>query len=280
MIQSWRWFLVVGVVCLSGAAGCHSMEEAKISPPPATLEELPPPVRNKKDLPPEESAKVCLTTAREMDAAGNEAAATVLYEKARALDPRYKSVARRLAVLYDRQEMFAKAIEEHFMPGGGPNILNDMGYTHYNHGKFKDAEDFLKLALEAKPDNQRAWVNLGMTLGAQERYGESMDAFCKVMPEAQAHCNLAFLLTTQKHLDEAKQEYRMALRLDPSLGIARAALDKLENPGKNKAQAKKPRDKDRGHLMEDVRPPDDHHEDTTPVITVTPEGVVSQGQDG
>jgi Tfp pilus assembly protein PilF len=199
-----------------------------------------------KELPPEQSAKLCLATATQMDRSGQEVPAIQLYEKARAENPKYQYIAHRLAVLYDRQGHFPKALEEYQkalkMAPRDPDLLNDMGYTHYNHGRFKEAEDFLRLALQQNPKHERAWVNLGLTLGMQERYGDSFDAFKRAVPPAQAHCNLAFVLTAQKKREEAKQEYRKALRLDPNLGLARAALEKLEKAPTEgaTAEAKKP----------------------------------------
>src|SRR6185369_9509476 len=110
------------------------------------------------------------------------------------------------------------------------DLLNDLGYCYYSRGKWTDAETTLRKAVTANPQHQRAWVNLGMTLAQMERYQESFEAFTHAVPAAQAHCNLAFILTTQGKRDDAKQAYRLALNFDPGLTLARAALQKLENP--------------------------------------------------
>src|SRR5262249_57924483 len=104
------------------------------------------------------------------------------------------------------------------------NLLNDLGYSYYNHGDWQEAERWLRKSLAVDSHHQRAWINLGMTLGQQERYDESVEAFGHAVRPAEAHCNLAFILTTQGRRQEARQEYEKALALEPGQRLARAAL--------------------------------------------------------
>jgi Flp pilus assembly protein TadD len=175
-----------------------------------------------------------MRTAQELEKAGAVSQAIYLYEKARTDNPRLREASWRLAVLYDRlgdatrsMAEFQKLLERNPRDA---EVLNDLGYSYYNHGQFDHAEKYLRQALAANPKQARAWVNLGMVLGEQGRYQDSVDAFSHAVPPPQAQCNVAFLLVTQGKREEAKNAYRRALSLDPNLVVARAALDKLENP--------------------------------------------------
>jgi Tfp pilus assembly protein PilF len=221
--------MLVGLLGL--CAGCQT---APLSGPGGSAPLTGGPRRAEKDLPPEQSARLCLATAQEMEKGGAEAQAIALYEKARKDDPRQEQVCRRLAVLYDRLGNCQKSLEEYQralqLTPRDPDLLNDLGYSYYVHGKLSEAEGYLRQATVLNAKHARAWINLGLVLGAERRYGECVDAFTKAVAPAQAHCNLAFIYTTQQMWEEAKQEYRTALGLDSNLVVAQAALDKLEHP--------------------------------------------------
>src|SRR5262249_29105815 len=117
------------------------------------------------------------------------------------------------------------------------DLLNDMGYCYYGHGRWEEAEDTLRKALSINPKHERALNNLGMVLAQRGQYDESLETFCRVVPRAQAMSNVAFILTAQGKREEAKAAYRQALSIDPDLRLVQAALEKLENA---KADSKSP----------------------------------------
>ncbi|HVK12749.1 MAG TPA: tetratricopeptide repeat protein, partial [Gemmataceae bacterium] len=188
----------------------------------------------KLELPPPDGAKACLATAELLEKDGKLLEAAALYERARALDPANEAVTRRLAVLYDCQGAFVRADAEYdralAAAPGDADLWNDFGYSHYCRGNWDRAEQAYRKAVELKPDHKRAWVNLGLALAQQGRPEESFDAFTKVVPAAQAHCNLGFVLAARGKTGDAMHEYRRALELSPDLAIARAALVKLDAP--------------------------------------------------
>jgi Tfp pilus assembly protein PilF len=153
------------------------------------------------------------------------------YEKARQSDPNVH-IAARLARLYDRLGDCTHALAEYQRAlKENPNdadVLASLGYFYYARGQWAEAEENLRHALTINAKHPRAWVNLGLTLGEQGHYAESLEAFRHAISEAQAHSNLAFVLTTQGKREEAKEEYHRALELEPNLMIARRALEKLE----------------------------------------------------
>jgi Tfp pilus assembly protein PilF len=192
------------------------------------------PAAKEVDLPPDKSARACLRVAQDMEKNGFPVEAVFYYEKARHDDPNLKQVARRLGVLYDRLGEPKRALEEYQLAlkltPRDANLLNDIGYYYYNLGKWDKAEEHLRKAIASNAKHNRAWVNLGLTLGQQRRYDDSLQAFQHATSEAEAHSNMAFVYATQGKQDEAKAEYRKALALEPALRTAQLALARLENP--------------------------------------------------
>ncbi|MGF1582516.1 MAG: tetratricopeptide repeat protein [Gemmataceae bacterium] len=185
-----------------------------------------------------EQAKVCLQTAEEMEKGGKFKEAIHFYDQTRRKDPRQKQVCRRMAVLYDQLGNFTKAEEEYrralALTPEDPELLSDIGYSFYCQGRWRAAEAYLQKALKKNPEHRRSWVNLGMTLGQQNRYRESLDAFQKVLPMAQAYCNLAFVYRTQQKVNMAMAAYNYALEVQPNFRPAVNALAQMERGEKKK----------------------------------------------
>jgi tetratricopeptide (TPR) repeat protein len=201
-----------------------------------------------------------MATARQFAAVGNVAEAIALYEKARHTDSRVEAAAtRRLAVLYDKQGQFDKArVEYEKVLQKNPNdadTLNNLGYGYYSRGQWEQAEQYLRKAVTANPRHEHAWVNLGMTLAQQQRYEQSLEAFARVLPPAETQCNLAFILTTQGKREQAKQAYAEALRLEPGLQLAQAALAKLHESESTNAAAADDRHAPVLRFVADSEPP-------------------------
>jgi tetratricopeptide (TPR) repeat protein len=225
-------FWSMGVSLMSMLAGCQTLGRESILVSPMNGASAPVRAGEKQhELPTSESAKLCFTTAETLEKGGNDREAIRLYEKARRLDKHLApEVTRRLAVLYDRNEEFDKALDEYrrglLENPKDADLLNDLGYGYYCRGEWAEAEKTLRKAVAANPKFANAWINLGMTLAKQNKYDESLQAFGKVVPKAQALCNLAFIQATQAKYDEARQCYEAALQFDPGLQIARIALQK------------------------------------------------------
>ncbi len=224
--------LLLMVFALTANTGCFTSGKFTRDVAEATAPE-------KLELPPKDGAKACLATAEMLEKNGQVAEAAALYEKARALDPANVGLARRLAVLHDRQGSFVQADEEYrralSLAPRDADLWCDQGYSFYCRGKWDEAEDALRKAIELKADHKRAWNNLGLTLAQAGKFAESFEAFSHVVPAAQAHCNLGFALAAQGKTADAIYEYKKALELSPDLPIAQAAVVKLEAPKKPKA---------------------------------------------
>ncbi|HZZ79653.1 MAG TPA: tetratricopeptide repeat protein [Gemmataceae bacterium] len=226
------------------------MSDASSSPRAGTKE---------AELPTMDSAKLCFTTAETLEKGGKDPEAIGLYEKARQLDKRLAVEAtRRLAVLYDRNDEFDKALDyyRHALEENPKDaeLLNDLGYGYYCRGEWAEAEKHLRKAVGVNPKYANAWINLGMTLAQQSRYDESIQAFGKVIPKAQAHCNVGFIQATQAQSlmksvsasagqlkrNEARRSYEAALQLEPGLQIARIAMQKLNQVSASESSAAAP----------------------------------------
>lgn len=215
-------------------AGCHTPNSSTGLIPPMNMPSGHPnrPEPKQQELSAKDSAKVCYSTAEALEQGGKDSEAVALYDKARQLDPQLNVQAtRRLAVLYDRNGEFDKALAE-YRRGLQDNpkdagLLSDLGYGYYCRGEWAEAEKNLTKAVAVNPKLANAWVNLGLTLAQQSRYDESLAAFSKVVSAPQARCNLAFIQVTQGKTEEARSNYELALRTEPGLQIARVALQKI-----------------------------------------------------
>ena len=99
-----------------------------------------------------------------------------------------------------------------------------LGYLDNEAGRFDEAERWLRLGIETKPNAAELHYNLGVTLSALGREADAERAFreaVRLSPSlAPAHYNLAGCLHSAGRLDEAVDSLREAIRHDPR--IARA----------------------------------------------------------
>jgi Tfp pilus assembly protein PilF len=232
-------YWIIALLALVPQLGCVALPGIASELP--TLEpsdDLPPPAAT-TELPPAKAAQACFATARLLEQNGHPIDAIREYERAREFNPRLRHVSHRLAVLYQRQGDYAKAAVE-FQQAlertpKDADLLNDMGYFCYEREEWSEAEKWLRQAVVINPKHQRAWVNLGMTLGQQGKPSEGYAAFIKVVPPAQAYANVGQLLVQQGNIDEGRQALRKALELEPDLKQVRALLNRLEDPAQTMA---------------------------------------------
>ncbi len=108
---------------------------------------------------------------------------------------------------------------------------NYLGYESDQQGKLAEAVQHYGLALQLKPDDPLARVNLSKVLIEQEKWGEVIQT-CQLAlqlhpapkVEGLAHNNLGYALSRQGWLDEAIQQYRLALQLTPASALAHINL--------------------------------------------------------
>lgn len=203
-----------------------------------------------------------LTAAQQMENSGKWEEAIAYYEQVRQLEPRKTLFcARHLAILYDRKENFDKALEEYaVLIKANPKdaaAYNDKGYGYYRRGQFDLAEQHLRKAVEIDPKNALAWSNLGMALAQLGRYDESLSVFQKsaqkngnTLTRAQALCNVAFIQASQGKWIEARDNYALALKEEPTMEKARAMMqrineEKLSSNGRGRDERRRSRELER-----------------------------------
>lgn len=116
-------------------------------------------------------------------------------------------------------------------------VLTLRGIVYRERGLFPDAEDDLKEALKAAPDDAEAHAALGILYDIQMRPdAEAQHKIAvKLAPENPAYLNnLGFSLFLRQHYKEALREYEKAARLAPlsrrvrtNMGFAYAAIGDL-----------------------------------------------------
>lgn len=187
-----------------------------------------------------DSARVCRATGDQMATHGKEPEAIEQYERSRKFDPDQKGLARRLAVLYDRQGNNEKAAAEYRIAlkesPRDADLWNDFGYFHYARSRYEQAEDALRKGLKHDATHQRAWMNLGLVLGEQRKYEEAQEAFEHAVSQAAAKNNVAVILARNGELDRARQLFQEAAAEDPSLQPPRPLLAHLERHSSDKVQ--------------------------------------------
>lgn len=226
----------LSLLCILLLGGCSSTSwlqtQARPKPKPLT-----PSTSQTKPLPAQESAKLCLATAQQLDAHGREAEAILQYERALKFRPNLPGVSRRLAVLYDRQQRYQDALASYQRAieatPEDASLWNDYGYFYYQREHWQQAESAFRQAIRFDRANQRAWNNLALTLGQQGRYEESFQIFRQHGSEATAHYNVGTLLARHGKLGQAQTAFAKAMQLEPSLPQPQAMLAHLNQQSPN-----------------------------------------------
>jgi Flp pilus assembly protein TadD len=180
-----------------------------------------------------QAADVQVAMGRMMEKRGDGAQAAAAYVEALKHDADRPDACLRLAILYDQAGQFAQAQElyEKALKGqpGSPDIYCDRGYSLYLQHRWPEAEMNLRQAIALAPEHERAHNNLGLVLA---HLGRSQDALAEFRragcSEADAHINLAYALTLENRLPDARLHYQSALAADASSAPARQALRELD----------------------------------------------------
>lgn len=181
-------------------------------------------------------ADIQIAQGRSLEKQGELAQAAAAYREALKRDPDRADAYLRLAILHDKEGKF-KESQEYYqaalkgMPGN-PDIYCNVGYSLSLQERWNEAEMNLRQALALAPEHRRAHNNLGLVLAHQGRQAEALAEFRRAgCSEAEGHVNLAYVLTLEKHLAEAKQHYERALALDASSAAAQKGLQEVNAMG-------------------------------------------------
>jgi Flp pilus assembly protein TadD len=224
--------MLAGCVLLIGCQG-----------PGARLTRTAPPPESTPTLTAAQKADVEFAMARSVEKSGELGKASVLYQDVLKKDPRRADALDRLAVLYARQGQFEQAVACHkkalAIQPANADFHSNLGYCYYLQNRWAEAELELQKAIELAPNHQRAHNNLGLVLAHTERSQQALAEFRRAGgTEADAHSNLAFVLTLTNSWKEAREHYARARELGPSspaiengLRVVTAQLKDTETQG-------------------------------------------------
>jgi tetratricopeptide (TPR) repeat protein len=231
MRKSWRMYLMILLFGAWPQLGCHQLPGDK------SVKDLTP-IQQKsgadkrQELTAADITQTWLTKAEQLEKEGKSGEAIALCEKMREPgNPQALQATKRIALLYDRTHDLDKAEQEYQRlltqnPDDAETLCN-LGYLCYKRGHWGIAEKHLRKALTLQPSHVYANVNLGMTLAQQGYKDASVEAFAKVLPKADAYCEVGFIMKLQGKPREAIQMYEAALKLEPAMPRASAELTKL-----------------------------------------------------
>jgi hypothetical protein len=178
-------------------------------------------------------ADVRFAYARSLEKRGDNEQAIGVYQEILKQTPGRPDACLRLAICYDRQgkfgesqELYGKALKGQ---PGSPDIYCDKGYSLYLQRNWAEAEMVLRQAIAIDPGHERARGNLGLVLARSGRWDEALSEFrkggCTV---SDAHANVAFALSLERQMTQARKHYQLAIAADPSSSHAKKGLEELD----------------------------------------------------
>lgn len=175
--------------------------------------------------------KTKVAVARLTERSGKIERAKSMYQAILSDEPGNQLAYHRLGVIAAQQKQWSQA-ERYFRKAytiGRPSaqLLSDMSYYYYLRHQLDEARQLASRALKLDPKNTTAHNNLGLILGEQGYYAESLSSFKRAVPQAEAHANLAFVLAQAGAPDDALQHYSLALSQDKHLRSAGKAMMQL-----------------------------------------------------
>jgi Tfp pilus assembly protein PilF len=182
---------------------------------------------------PQQVADVQVAYGRTLEKQGLVPQAMKAYSDALKHDQTRADACVRLAVLSDREGKFSESLPLYRralkLQPANPDLYCNMGYSLYLQHHWNEAEMNLRQAIALAPDHQRSHVNLGLVLSHTGRAEEAMVEFsqggCTV---ADAHSNIAFAMTLERHYAQAREHYLAALAENSHSDSARTGLKELE----------------------------------------------------
>lgn len=97
-----------------------------------------------------------------------------------------------------------------------PMLLTNLGYSKYAAGDWSAAQSYFEKALAKDPRHAKAWSNLGLLHVRRGDYDRAMDAFSRIMSDAQASNNIGYLCMIQGDYLQAEEYFVEAIKRSPS----------------------------------------------------------------
>jgi len=149
------------------------------------------------------------------------------FKKVVFIDPNYAKAYNGIGVSYDLLGDFSKATEYYHyalkLNPAADYVYNNLGYSYLLQGNVDEAIIALKKATDLNNKDKTFHNNLGLAYGEKGQYELALAEFKLASDEAKAHFNMAQIYFQKGLMDEAKNHYAIALKLNPSLTVARTA---------------------------------------------------------
>jgi tetratricopeptide (TPR) repeat protein len=159
--------------------------------------------------------------------------ATEQYLAALQIDPKFAPALLHLGMVYTTEQKFddALAIWHRYVDATGQSAAAycDLGFTLELAQRPAEAEKAYLTAVTREPKNETVRVNYGLMLARQGKIDRALQQLQEVLTPAEAHYNIASIMEGQSKIDDAKTQYREALRLDPDMSDAKARLTGLDS---------------------------------------------------
>ncbi len=183
-----------------------------------------------------------VTLGETLDESGDSEGARRMFHKALDTEPHHLGALVALGRHFDRQGQFERASECYeeatkFHPSSA-TAFNDMGMCLARQRRYDEAVRSLQRAIQLEPDRILYRNNIAMALVAQNRIDEALTHLTDAHGPAVAHYNLGCLLGKQGRVEEALNQFKLALANDPNMENAQewiAALTTESAPGEGRA---------------------------------------------
>jgi tetratricopeptide (TPR) repeat protein len=163
---------------------------------------------------------------------GALAAAAEQYRLALRNNPRHVQAMYRLGVVYAEMKKFAEAVDvwKKYAAATGDSAAaySNLGFCFELAGRAEEAEAAYLKGIRQDARHVACRVNYGLMLVRRGRISEGKLQLQAVLTPAEVHYNVGSVHEALGRPEQAKAEYRHALRLDPALADAQVRLDELE----------------------------------------------------
>lgn len=137
-----------------------------------------------------------------------------------AADPARWQALEGLGLIADREGQYAEA-QLHYgqalkLQPDQPRLLTNRGQSRYRAGDWPGALGDYDAALRADPGFEQAWYNKGLVLARQGQERAALEAFRRVMDEADAYNDLGYIYMTQGEIDRAHELFEKAIFVSPT----------------------------------------------------------------
>ncbi|MBI5606321.1 MAG: tetratricopeptide repeat protein [Deltaproteobacteria bacterium] len=164
---------------------------------------------------------------------GKHPEAITEFKKTLILNPQYVKAYNGIGVSYDLSGDFLKAsafYQEALKLN--PNldyVYNNMGYSFLLQGRPDEAVSAFQKAIALNDRNERYHSNLALAYAEKGDHDLAFAEFAQAGGKAQGHYHLANFLYGKGSFEKAREHYRVAIRLDPSLQDAKIRLEATES---------------------------------------------------